>query len=102
MTDRDKMREEIANVMAIIDEDTDKPIVKERVVRHALADKILSLLAPVIEKAEKWEQVEECPRCNGRGELTYMRDGLADLATCECAECNGSGKIRAEWAREEG
>ena len=42
----------------------------------------------------------ECPKCNGRGDLTYIRDGLADVATCECAGCNGSGHLPAPWLEE--
>lgn len=56
---KDELREKIADVLAIIDGDTDKPIVKERIVRYALTDTILALIDPELAKAEKWDRVVE-------------------------------------------
>lgn len=46
------------------------------------------------ETREKWGW-EECPTCWRPGDYT----GPLPMF---CPRCNGSGKIRAEWAREEG
>lgn len=49
---RDELIMEIADILAIIDADTDKPLVAKEV-RRPLAHKIISLLAPILADAEK-------------------------------------------------
>ena len=52
--DRDKMKEEIAKML---DEIRDEYCLPDHESRLVYSDKILSLLAPVIEKAEKWDRI---------------------------------------------
>ena len=52
--DRDKMREEIARML---DEIRDEYCLSDHESRLVYSDRILSLLAPVIEKAEKWDRI---------------------------------------------
>jgi hypothetical protein len=52
--DRDKMREEIAKML---DEIRDEYCLSDHESRLVYSDRILSLLAPVFEKAEKYEEM---------------------------------------------
>jgi hypothetical protein len=54
--DRDKMREEIAKML---DEIRDEYCLSDHESRLVYSDRILSLLAPVIEKAEKYKKALE-------------------------------------------
>lgn len=49
---------------------------------------------------EKWGW-EECPNCEQGYAIRKVGDRM-EGTTDRCQYCSGSGKIRAEWAREEG
>jgi hypothetical protein len=52
------------------------------------------------ETREKWGW-EECPNCEQGYAIRKVGDRM-EGTTDRCQYCSGSGKIRAEWAREEG
>jgi hypothetical protein len=92
-----------------------------------MADEILSLLAPELEKAEKWDKLKSlfetsCDKCflnhicgthgNPGAVCEDIKEAIErGLIKCpqvnclspECKEnpeCGGTGRIKAEWAKE--
>jgi hypothetical protein len=108
--DRDKMREEIAKML---DEIRDEYCLSDHESRLVYSDRILSLLAPVLADAGKWRLVKEIAKYKGNcGECPndslcmefptsacHICEGVVNALSEKCDD--GSGRIRAEWAKEE-
>ena len=84
--DMDKMREEIAKML---DEIRDEYCLSDHESRLVYSDRILSLLAPVIEAAELWEKVEELARYKGDCGYCKNDDLCMEFPSSACYICEG-------------
>jgi hypothetical protein len=86
--DRDKMREEIENwFMENVDCEDDHFFPRDKA--RYFTKNLLSLLAPVFEKAEKWEKVEELARYKGDCGYCKNDDLCMKFPSSACYICEG-------------